>query len=389
LLKAYPGNLTGHINLSVAYGAIGDCDRAIEQEEFAVQRLKTVITITNLAGSYMDKGLYQKAEDVCRSFLQDVEDNLFVRVHLWASYVCRRQFDLALAEAEKIQFLAPSRKGPKGQVLLFRDDISGAEKILGSDALLLIRGQFNKNVSLRLQNVEKSKGNKGNGAWAYRGLAGALEKAGRYKEALQALNQYLDLSDQNRKSAAESGLLYLPSEQKSNLFIRGRIQAEMKSFDEAQKSAEELKSMIEKGINKKELRYYEYIFGLIELGKKNSRKAAELFDRACGRLDFEGLGDEFNHAMYFDGLARALYESGDLDKARKEYEKITLLTMGRAGHGDIYARAYYMLGKIAEQQGDKPRAIENYRKFLDLWKDADPGLPEVEDAKKRLSDLGT
>jgi hypothetical protein len=46
-----------------------------------------------------------------------------------------------------------------------------------------------------------------------------------------------------------------------------------------------------------------------------------------------------------------------------------------------------MLGKIAEQQGDKLRASQNYRKFLDLWKDADPGLPEVGDAKRRLTAL--
>jgi serine/threonine protein kinase/tetratricopeptide (TPR) repeat protein len=390
LLKAYPGHLTGHTNLALAYASAGDYDKAIEHQEFEVQNRKTVIAVTNLAEVYMAKGLYQKAEDICRSFLQDVEDNLYVRVNLYYSYVCRRQFDLALAETEKIQFLAPSWKGPKGQVLLFRDDIAGAEKILGGNALLLIRGQFNKNVknvSLRLQNLEKSKGDKRNEAWAYWGLASALEKAGRYEEALQALDQYLELSAENRKSAAESGLPYLPSEQKHDLFIKGRIQAEMKSFDEAQKTAEELKSLIEKGINMKELRYYEYILGLIELGKKNSRKAAELFDRACGRLDFEGPGDEFNHAMYFDGLARALYESGDLDKARKEYEKITLLTIGRVGHGDLYAKAHYMLGKIAEQQGDKPRAGQNYRKFLDLWKDADPGQPEVEDARKRLAGL--
>ena len=47
-----------------------------------------------------------------------------------------------------------------------------------------------------------------------------------------------------------------------------------------------------------------------------------------------------------------------------------------------------MLGKIAEAQKDKRRAIEKYGKFLDLWKDADPGRPEVEDAKARLVAVG-
>jgi len=53
----------------------------------------------------------------------------------------------------------------------------------------------------------------------------------------------------------------------------------------------------------------------------------------------------------------------------------------------IYAKTFYMLGKVYEGLGDGQKAISNYRKFLDLWKDADPGLPEPADAKTRLEKL--
>ena len=39
-------------------------------------------------------------------------------------------------------------------------------------------------------------------------------------------------------------------------------------------------------------------------------------------------------------------------------------------------------GKIFQEERWKTKAIEHYEKFLDLWKNAGPGIAEVEDAKE-------
>jgi tetratricopeptide (TPR) repeat protein len=245
-------------------------------------------------------------------------------------------------------------------------------------------GKFSEAVRLAQDNLKDAKGDPSREAQAYKDTAGLLEKAGLYEEAFRAVSQSLRLSEQARQAADGGRLPYLPTEQRADLFRKGRIQAKMKSLEDARKTAEELKAVIEKSIYPRESAKYEHILGLIEVAGKDHQKAAGYFESAISRLQFETRNSS-DHALFIDALAQARYGSGDFEKARGEYEKITLLTSGRENHSDIYARAFYWLGKIAEQQGDKTRARESYGKFLDLWKNADPGLPEVEDARKRLS----
>jgi cytochrome c-type biogenesis protein CcmH/NrfG len=50
-------------------------------------------------------------------------------------------------------------------------------------------------------------------------------------------------------------------------------------------------------------------------------------------------------------------------------------------------RVYYHLGVAYEESGWNNKAIEQYEKFLDVWKDADPWIEEAQDAKQRLTAL--
>ena len=88
--------------------------------------------------------------------------------------------------------------------------------------------------------------------------------------------------------------------------------------------------------------------------------------------------------LFINSLAEAYYKAGDLEKALGEYKRISSLTFSRIWDGDIYAKSFYMMGMIYDGMGKKAEATENYGRFLELWKDADPSIPEVIDARKRL-----
>jgi tetratricopeptide (TPR) repeat protein len=53
----------------------------------------------------------------------------------------------------------------------------------------------------------------------------------------------------------------------------------------------------------------------------------------------------------------------------------------------IHPTYYFRLAKLYEEKGKLNKAIENYQKFLEIWKNADNELPEIVKAKNRLHNL--
>jgi tetratricopeptide (TPR) repeat protein len=225
LMKIYPDDLSRRAALALAYMSVGDLDKAIENYEISVRNDKRAINVANLARVYMRRGLYQKAEGICQSYLQEAEDSPSVRTLLCHSFLCRRLFGFALEEAEKVFLRQPNRQALVGDVLFLSDDISGAERVyrqvfekarVDGSAIFrpaLMRGQYREAVSLLKQNLEESLGIGG----GLSGIIRPLEKAGLYKGAYDAWGQYMKPRLRIGHRPLGSRLPYLRSQQKSDL----------------------------------------------------------------------------------------------------------------------------------------------------------------------------
>ena len=348
----------------------------------------------NLADYSRRKGLYEKAKEVLLEYFKNFPDSFLIQSLMAEIYRDFGHYDQALLEIEKAFSINPTNPFyymTKGSIYLCMNEFEKAEgeykkliekednysKFYGLWGLVELhftqaRLEESKRSTEQLITVTREMGQPRWTAGAYIFLGMILMESGELEKAIKQF-------DIGWKMAVEGESF---DQQRIALLNKGLAKIKMNSLNEAQNIAEDLKTLCQQSLNKNLMGMYYCLEGMIDLEKKNYPGAVESLEKAVS------LDPDISNA-YINYLANAYFESGELDKARVGYEDMISLPRGMIRNGYRYIRAFYMLGKIHEQQGDTTRAIEHYEKFLSLWKDADPGIAEVEDAKKRLAGLRT
>jgi len=396
LLDLYPDDVDGNSLLAALY-------RNIEEWDLALERFKKLAEIVsdeelayeNIAHILMAQGKYGQARKILETRLKTLPESAVFHKQIGTSYFFEGKYDLALQEVKRALQSEPDDtiiQELLGNIYQIKGDVEEAAKVyqeLKESAdffaqytgrfwlcyLYLTQGQYQKFQ----EEISAGEGFTQEfsflpGLYNFTSMMTYLHwQKNRLPQALEEAHRAVELA-QYRDHVNFS------------LHLRGMIYAHMKRFEEAKETASRLKKKIEEGEAQKLIRHYHHLMGMIVRAEGNYQTAIQEFEQAISLLPAEYFKADM-HILYFDALASTYLESGDMGKALKLYERITKLKTGRLRWGDLYVRSYYMLGKIYEQQGKAAKAREHYEIFLDLWKDADPGIAEVEDTKKRLAGL--
>ncbi len=120
------------------------------------------------------------------------------------------------------------------------------------------------------------------------------------------------------------------------------------------------------------LRMWEYQRGYVALRQARAEESLNHFRAALQHRAVEWHIDSLE-----DCVANALLELGRNDEAIAEYERILKINPN-------YPLAQYHLGQVYERKGNREQARAAYQRFLQVWRAADPDVPEILATRRRL-----
>ena len=391
LIEIEPNRWTSYIGYADLLAMTDRKEEALKQCSLAVQINKEAYK--NLAFIYDRVGDFDGALQAANKYIEFEPDNpnsYDTRGYIYALY---GQFDSAISSYEKALELKPDFAisiAKLGAVYVFQREYEKAESLYQALA---------------------SHSDKNTRAWGRKRLTFIPAHQGKFKEAFRMLNKlealavsdslpissqlsghwkkaiyYLFILDEVELARAELEYIVdklMETEANHALMVDAKgiiaqCYARMGDFETANRLMKELGKVLDN---------YEYFaasvywisFGRLEGLKGNYDLSSIYLKRAALTM---------NAWLMWRFYAQSLVEAGRPHEAIEIYERIVdRYDRHRAGWAGFSVPIHYWLGQAYEEAGRNSDAVAQYKIFLDSWKNADSGIPSVEDAKERLASL--
>ncbi len=399
VVELYPDDPVANNQLGLVYGYIEELEKSTARYELCVRQPGApYLYYGNLVSALTRMGRYDEARKLLEDYLRTTPDSAAAHDDLASIHLFEGRYDQALAEADKAFSLDPDSlpaMATLGQAALLKGDFVRAEAEFerlaeagqrtrqayvrrGLMMLYSAQGKYGKAIE-QIALVEEEARKVGEPDWLgqFNFFASLVyDTAGRYRECLEASEKAYQIA----AGSENFGLM------RNTLMTKASSLLGLKRMDEARRVAEEAKALAEASPNKKAIFGYKGIRAQIETADGDHGRAI-----ADAKAVVDSLGPQSaysNPDVYvFQVLADAYEAAGDGANAKRTYERLQGLTSGRIYGGNVYALSFYRVGLIDEKLGDRAGARRAYEKFLELWEDADPHLPEPADARRRLASL--
>lgn len=392
LLRQYPDDEDGNIGLGAIYRNMEEWDLAAERFDKVIHT-NPELAYDNLFNIYMATGAYDRAWDTLQANQQVFSNPAVLHTNLGLFFLCQGKYELALVEVNKSLALEPANllsASLKGHLFHLQNKFMAAEEAYAAlldsaepsmarfwlGHLYLTQGRHKRCVQEIRQGIAEAQEAKDTFAEIelLLFLAYVLERQGDGEKALEAA----------ARAKASASAARFRSFEKIALHHEGMSHIRRGNLDGAVISAEELLRVIKSTGHDKHMRYYHHLLGQIALSRSQPKQSTAGFKKALSMMHHQK--DTYDeHALFMSALASAYEKSGDLDKARTQYEEITALTTGRLHWGDLYAQSHFRLGKICQKKNWPGMAAQHYRNYLKIMESADPDLPELKDARRQLA----